>query len=150
MCLVGCDVRIRTAQPGGSGVCGRPGHHRRNSEQKPAGDRFWGETDIAGRTRQGAKESSAVYRTRGHGTNGVRSPGTDNCGTDTDQGPADTAVPASKVRSFNDRTTVRDVQTGSGDGQENSECGRKRQRATTGVGRYDTGHTTLKGRSQSI
>jgi len=34
------DVRIRTALSCGSGVHGRPRHHRRNRQQEPAGDRL--------------------------------------------------------------------------------------------------------------
>jgi len=150
MCLIGCDVRIRPARLGGSGVCRRPGHHRRNRQQVPAGDRLRQETDIGGRSAGGAEESSAVYQTRGHGTEGVQSPATDNCVTETDHGPADSAVPASRVRSFNVPITVGDIEAGPGGSQENSESSGNRRRATTGVGRYDTGRATIGRRSPSF
>jgi len=46
MWLIRCDVRIRTAWLGGSAVCSRPAHHRRNGQQHPAGNRLRGETSL--------------------------------------------------------------------------------------------------------
>ena len=92
MCLIRCDVWIKTARSGGSGICGRPGHHRRNLPQEPAGDRLRAETDTARRSTGGAEESSTVHRTRGRGIEGVRSPGTDNRITEPYHGPMDTSI----------------------------------------------------------
>jgi len=92
MCLNLCNVRIRTAQSGGSGVHGRPGHHGRNRQEEPAGDRLRGETDNVRRSTAGAEESSGVHRTRGHDTKGMRPLGTDNRVTEADHGPVITTV----------------------------------------------------------
>jgi len=135
MCLSCCDVRIRTARSGGSGVSGRPGHHRRNCQQEPAGDRLRWETDTARRSTGGAEVSSTVPQTRGYRTEGVRSPGTDNRITETDHGPANTTIPTSTMRSFDVWTTAGDIEAGTRGSRENSEDSRNRQRPTTGTGR---------------
>jgi len=150
MCLIHCDVRIWTAWLSRSDVRRGPRHRRRNCPQPPAGDRLWRETDSAGRCTGGAEESSEVHQTRGHGTQGVRSPGTDNSITKADYGPAVTTVPPSAVRPLDVRSTVRDIETGARTSQENSESGRNRQRATTGVGRDETAHMTIRSRSPSF
>jgi len=149
MCLICCDVRIRTAWPGGSGVHGWPGHHRRNRPQKPAGDRRQGETDLTGRSTGGAKEKSRWYWIRGYGTECVWSPSTYNRITEADHGPAITTVPVSAVRPFDIRTTVEGIETRAGWSQVNSESGRNGQRALTGVGRYDVRRSTIRTGSPS-
>jgi len=149
MCLIHCDVRIRTARSGGTGVCGRPGHHRRNRQQGPAGNRLRGETEIAWRSTAAAMESSTVYQTRDHGTDGVQFPGTDHRITETDHGPTVTTVPASRVRPLSVRTTVGDIQPGAGRGQENPEIGGNGRGSTTRTWRYDTGRQTIARRSPS-
>jgi len=101
MWFIRCDVRIRTARSGGPGVCARPGHHRRNRQQEPVGNRLWGEIDTARGSTGGAEESRVVHRARGHDTEGVRSPGTDSHITEADHKSADITVPASGVRSLN-------------------------------------------------
>jgi len=143
MWLIRCDVRIRTAQSGSSGVCGRPGHHSRNRQQEPAGDRLQGETNTARRSTGGAEESCAEHRTRGHGREGVRSPSPDNRITETDHRPADRTSPTSTMWSFNIRTTAADIDAGTGGSQENSEDGRHRRRHTTGTGCNDMGRQTV-------
>jgi len=54
MCLIHCDVRIRTARAGGSGVRRPPGHHKGNHQQELTGDRLRGEKDTAQRGTGGA------------------------------------------------------------------------------------------------
>jgi len=141
---------MRIAQSGGSGVRGRPEHHRRNRQQQPAGDRLRGETDTARRITRGVEESSAVYRTCGHGTEGVQSPGTDNPITETDHRPTDTTVPTSGVRPLNIRTTARQIEEGTGRRQVSPQNGWDGRRPTTGTGRYDTGWQTIARGSPSF
>ena len=150
MCLICWDVKVRTARSGGSGVRGRPGHHRRNHQQEPAGDRLWGETENSQRHSGGAEESSTTYRTRCHGTKGVRSPGADNPVSATDYRPADTTVPATGVWSLDVRATAGDVEAGVGGSQETPENGRNGRRPTTWAALYDTGHQSIRRRSPSL
>jgi len=112
MCMIRCNVRMRTARSGGSGVLGRPGHHGSDCQLESAGNRLRGETDIAQRSTGGAEDSSAVYRTRGHGTDGVRSQGTDSRITEADDRPANTTVSTSAVRPLDVQTTARDIEVG--------------------------------------
>ena len=51
-----------------------------------------------------------MYRTCGHGTEGVRSQGTDSCITETDDRPAKTTVSTSGVRPLDVHTTARDIE----------------------------------------
>jgi len=75
-----------------------------------------------------------VYRARGHGTEGVQSPGTSNCITEADHRPANTTVPASRVRSLDVRTTAKDVEAATGRSQESPEEGGNGLGSTTGAG----------------
>jgi len=150
MCLIRCDVRIRTARSGGSGVRGWPGHHRRNCQQEPAGDRLRGETDTAPRSTGGTEESSVVHRTRGHCTEGVRSPGTNNRTTEANYRPADTTVPTPGMRPLDVPTTAGQIEAGTEGSQENAQDGRNGRRPTTGTGRYDTGRQTIGTGGQSF
>jgi len=150
MCLMRCDVRIRTTWPGGSGVRRRPGHHRMNCQQEPTGDWLRGETDIAGRNAGGAQASSAVHRTRGHGSEGVLSPSPDNRVTETDHGPANTAAPTPRVRSLDVRTTAISIEPRTGGCQENPEDGRNGWGPPSRIGWYDTRCQTVGGRSPSF
>ena len=150
MCLNRCDVRIRTARSGGSGVHGWPGHHRRNHQQEPTGDRLWGEIKTSRRSTRGAEERSAVFRAHGHGTAGVRSPGTSTRVTEPVNRPADTTVPTSGVRPLDVRTTIGHTEGGTGRRQESPQDSRNGQRPTTGTGWYDTGCQTMGGRSPNF
>jgi len=143
MCLILCDVTIGTAQSGVSGVHGWPGYHRRNRKQKPDRDRLRWETGHTGRSTGCAEEGGTVYRTRGHGTEGVWQPGTVNRITESDYGPANTTVPASGLRSFDIRATAGDIEAGVGRSQEDPENGGNRPGPTTGTGRYDTRRQTI-------
>ena len=67
----------------------------RNPDQEPDGGQLRGETGRAGGSTGGAKESGTIYRTRGRGTQGVRSPGTDTRITEADYRRPDTSIPAS-------------------------------------------------------
>ena len=95
MCLICCDVRIRTTRPRGSGAHGRPGHRRRNRQQEPAGDRLWGETDISGKRTGGVEDSGGIHRTGGHGAEGARPPSKDIMATEADHRSTDPIVPTS-------------------------------------------------------
>ena len=150
MCSICCDVRIRTARSGGSGVRGRPGHHSRNCQQKPDGDQLRGETGCTGRSTGSAELGGTVYRTHGHGTEGVWSPGTDNRITDADYGPAITTLPASGLRSFNIRATAGDIEAGVGRLQEDPKNGGNGREPTTGPGPHDTRRHTMGRRSLSF
>jgi len=150
MWLIRCEVRFGTAWSGASGVRGRPGHHRRNRQQEPDRDRLRGETGRAGRGTGCAKESSTVHRTRGNGTEGVQSPGTDHHPTETNDGPANITVLTPGMRSLDVRTTAGNIEARAGENQENPEDARYRRRPTTRTGCYDTGRQTIGGRSPSV
>ena len=147
MCLIRCDVRFRTAQSGGSGVCGRPGHHRQNRQQEPDGDRYCGETGCAGGSTWGAEESSPVYGTRSHGTEDVQLPGTDNRITEADHGPPNTTILASGLRSLDVRATAGVIEARVGRGQEDPEICRNGRGTPTRTGQYDMGRQTIGRRS---
>jgi len=143
MCSIHCDVRMRTARSGSSGVRGWPGHHRRNPQQEPAGDRHWGETDTAQRSIGGTEASCAVYRTRSHGTEGVWSPGTNHRTTEANYTPADGTVPTPRMRPLDILTNAGNFEAGTGGSQENPQDGRNGWRPTTGTGRFDTWLQTI-------
>jgi len=149
MCSIGHNVRMGITQPGGSGVCGWSGHHRRNGEQERTGGRLQGETDIPGRIEGGAQQSRAVHQTHGHSTEGVRSPGPDNRGTETNHGPAGTAVPIPRVWSLGVPTTAGSIETGTGGSQEHPEDGRSGRGPLSRIGWFDTRRQTVREPSPS-
>jgi len=134
MWLICCDVRIRTARSGGSGVCGRPGHDRRNRKQEPDGGQSRGETGHAGRSTGGAEEGGAVSRTGGHGTQGVQSPSSDHRVTEADYRTIDTTVPTARVQSLDVRTSTGDIESGAGGNRENYKDGGNGRRPMTRAG----------------
>jgi len=150
MCLIRCDVRFRTTRLGGSGVRGRAGHYTSNRQQVPAGDRLRGEADLARRSPGGVEECRVVYRARDDGAEGVWSPHTDNCITETDHRPAHAAVSTSRVRPLDVRPTTGNIEAAAGGSKEGSQDGRNGQRPTTGTGRHDTRRQTVGGGSRSF
>jgi len=78
MCLIRCNVKIRTTQLSGPGVTEWPGNYRRNHKQKHAQGGYWGETGDAEENPRGIEAGNPVYGVCEHYTEGLRSPGTDD------------------------------------------------------------------------
>jgi hypothetical protein len=73
--LFRCDVRIQRTWPGGPGISGWPGHHKRNCQSVYHQDRLCGRAVNDRSCPGGAEMSSTMYRTHRHLTEGMRSSG---------------------------------------------------------------------------
>jgi len=102
MCLICCNVRIRTKWPSGCGVHGWPSLHRRKCELEHTGRRFRGETDDVGHGTGGAEAGSRVHRMGERCAEGVQSPSSDNRVTVADHPTTGPTVPTARVRPHQD------------------------------------------------
>jgi len=150
MSLFRCDVRIRTARPGGSGVREWTGHHSRIHQQEHTGGGLQQETDSAAGGTVSDEAGSAVHRTGEYRTEGLQPCGTDNRITRGDYQQEDTGPPTAGVRWHGDGRPYTDPDDWTRRSQDETLSCRDRERATGRTGSYDAGRTTFWGGSLRV
>jgi len=144
MCLIHCDVSIRTAQPGGPGVRGLSGHLRRTRRPESTGWRRCGETDDARPGTAGAEESCTVYWTHKHRTESSWSSIPDTRITEAGHRPTGTTGSAPPVLLYRDGNQNQSPDIRGGQSQEDTRGPRDRRGCTGAISTDDLRHTAIR------